>query len=169
MDAERLFSWADGRVRVDRTLLYPPFLAKVDAMLAACEARGRRYYAIRGFATFAEQAAVDAAGPIAAPAGLSQHNYGLAVDFNLDEDMAKAGLQLPNTPRVAKHFKVLVEEARKHGLHSGADYSDSPHVGWPGFVSGRQLGPLKVVWARTIGDDRARLAAVWRRVAGSAA
>ena len=100
MTPERLFCWADGRVRVDRTRLYPRFLTALDAVLADCESQGRRYYAVRGFATFAEQAAVDATGTIAAPAGLSQHNYGLAVDFNLDEDMAKAGLDLPGRPPV---------------------------------------------------------------------
>lgn len=169
IDPVRLFSWADGRVRVDRTMLYPPFLAKVDAMLAACEARGRLYYAIRGYASPDEQKALfllwtTGKGGKAAPPWKSNHQVGLALDFNLDEDMARAGLQLPNTPRTAKHFKVLVEEARRVGLVSGIDFDDAPHVEWPGFSSGSSLKPLKAVWEASSGSVEAKLRAVWQSV-----
>jgi hypothetical protein len=166
-----LFRWADGSVRVDVSLLYPPFVALLDDVLDACEARGRRYYAIRGYDSPDAQkalflASVAGTGGKAAPPWRSQHQVGLAVDFNLDEDMARAGLQLPKTPRTAKHFRVLVEEARRAGLHSGADYNDSPHVGWNAYISGSSLAPLRKVWESTDGDERARLLAVWQHVSG---
>ncbi len=82
--------------------------------------------------------------------------------------VAKAGLQLPNTPRVAKHFKVLVEEARRVGLVSGADFDDAPHVQWPSFVSGASLLPLKTAWEASSGSVEAKLAQVWQRVGAAA-
>lgn len=172
MRNDRLFRWADGSVRVDTSLLYPPFLRLLDDMLDLCEAQGRRYYAIRGYDSPEAQKALfllwtSGKGGQASPPWQSLHQVGLAVDFNLDEDMARAGLQLPRTPRTAKHFKVLVEAARKVGLVSGADFNDSPHVQWKSqFSSGASIRPLRSVWEASGGSVSEKLARVWQCVEG---
>jgi len=169
---DRLFRWADGSVRVDTRLLYPPLLDKGDAMLSLCEAQGRRYYAIRGYDSPVAQKALfllwtSGKGGKASPPWQSLHQVGLAIDFNLDEDMARAGLQLPKTPRTAKHFKVLVDAARKVGLVSGADFDDAPHVQWASeFSSGASIRPLRTIWEASSGPVEAKLAKVWQRVGG---
>lgn len=170
---QRLFCWADGSVRVDTSLLYPPFRDKLDGMLSLCEAQGRRYYAIRGYDSPEAQKALfllwtSGKGGQASPPWQSLHQVGLAVDFNLDEDMARAGLQLPKTPRTAKHFKVLVDAARTVGLVSGADFNDAPHVQWASrFSSGASIRPLRTVWEASTGTVGEKLSRVWQSV-GSA-
>ena len=141
--------------RVNLDLLFPPFVEKLLAALAACQTRGQDYYAISGFRPWDEQARLwakfQAGGPRAAPAGLSAHNYGLAVDLAPDGDPNKAGLQ-PDWSDAK--YTILGEEAQKAGLVWGASFNDKPHVQWPGFVSGVELGALKTVWTKNWAGDK---------------
>ena len=79
-------------------LLYPPFLEKALALLATCREKGTDYVAYSGYRPFAEQDTLYKAfkaktGGIAAPPGLSAHQYGLAMDVAFDVDKVKPGLQ----------------------------------------------------------------------------
>lgn len=151
--------------RIDLDLLYPPFLAKLLDVIAACNARGHVYHALRGYDTYGAQMALWAQGRTKpgkvvtnAKGGQSQHNFGLAVDF-----VAVVDGKLTWEP---KAYDVLVEEVEKAGLHSGRVYKDLPHVGWPGWVNGAELKPLDEKWRST--DDALgtldRLRQVWNVV-----
>lgn len=158
-----LLRFADGRPRVDLDLLYPPFVERLLELLAACRARGCDYYVTSGTRLWDEQRALHLAwlagrGGRAAAPGQSAHQFGLAVDLTFDADPRRRGLQ-PGWRR--EDYAVLVEEAERLGLHSGASYQDFPHVSWPGFVRGRDLAPLRAAWLTSEGMPLQRLRAVW--------
>lgn len=161
--------------RIDLDLVYPPFLARALDLVAACRARGTDYFALFGFRSYAQQAAMHAAwkagtGGRAAPAGQSAHNFGLAIDFCADSSPAP-GLQ-PVWHAVA--YNVLGEEARRAGLVWGGSFGDRPHVQLAGYVTGAHLAPVRVAFeaelarcGKTIAESertRRALAAAWRVV-----
>ena len=155
MKGENLFR------RLDVSLLYPPFFAVVSAAVERCRARGHEYVATYGFRNYHEQGALHlkwkmGAGGKAAPAGLSAHQYGLAADFTADLREDKPGLQpdfrLPE-------YDVLGEEVRRVGLVWGASFGDAPHVQWPGYLTAKQLLPLRA-YVATFGEAVA-LPRIW--------
>lgn len=107
-------------------------------LAANCRARGFDFYGISGYRSPTEQAKLyfqgrTTAGKIVTSAGpgLSLHQYGLAVDFALDGDTTRDGLQ-PDW--AIEHYQPLAEEARKLGLESGLDWTrfrEAPHVQAP--------------------------------------
>lgn len=138
--------------RIDLGQLYMPFLEALFECIAACNARGANYIATKdgGYRSFREQAGLyfqgrtNTKGPIVtnAPPGFSAHNFGLAVDF-----VRMVGV----TPSWAeKDYDVLGEEAEKAGLVWGGSWQrpDRPHVQWPGYVSSRELLPLRTVYLK---------------------
>ena len=166
----------DFLTRIDQTKLWPPFLARVQALARVCSGLGRDYYGTSGLRSFLDQQAIYAQGRTApcgacrdkgitdpcghvmtrAKPGQSYHNYGLAVDFAFDSNSQKPGLQ----PSWAfADYRVLAEEAVKLGLEPGfywTQFPDCPHVQVPlsGFgVSLTQLlslyknGGLVSTWA----------------------
>jgi len=159
--------------RIDLDFIYPPFrdrLLEVNARLAA---RGHRFVATRGYASFVEQMALWTQGRMRpgkivthAKGGESQHNFGIAIDFVRDTDA--------NTPQVEpswdnKEYEPLIEELKLAGLHSGVPYKDRPHAGLNGFVDAKQLKVLCELYVNakpSKGDARAailtRLGAVWQ-------
>lgn len=152
--------------RIDLDQIYPPFLELVLNVLARCKARGKEYHATRGTASWAYQHKLRALylegkGGKAAPAGLSAHNYGLAIDFAPDSDPETPGLQPIWTP---KSFEVLGEEVKWEGLHWGDSYNDLPHVSWPGFVSGEDMKVLQRIYKATPPSEKEsrRRLAVWQ-------
>lgn len=167
-----LFRWRDGKTRVDHELLYPGFLRLLLACLAACERRGALYYLTRGCDDFDAQAALHAAhlagGPRAAPAGYSGHQYGLAVDGVRDADTSQPGVQITPASWLSESFAVLREEAERVGLVSGGSFKganpDWPHVQLAGFVTAKQLEPLRAIYLAAAGDRLAKLRAVWRHL-----
>jgi peptidoglycan LD-endopeptidase CwlK len=161
---------ADLLTRVNLDALYPPFLERLLRGLAAARARGADYVATRGFASFGQQhhlrmLYLAGKGGKAAPAGLSAHNYGLAVDFCRDADTTKPGLQ-PDWKDAA--YDILGEEMQREGLVWGASFKDRPHIQWPRFVNASQLEPLRKVWLITNGGREAQLRAVWSHVDAAA-
>lgn len=154
---------ADLVKRVNLDLIYNPFLQRVLEALAQCRARGADYVAVLGTRSYGEQHALRGAylagkGGRAAPAGQSQHQFGLAIDFCRDSDLTKKGLQ-PSWK--AADYRVLGEECTKQGLHWGNTYNDSPHIGIAGWVSAKDLAPLDRLYRQTDGDQLTKLRAVW--------
>ena len=140
---------ADLLKRINLDLLYAPFLEKVFQLLANCQLAGKTYYGYSGYRTFAEQfqlhqSYLNGTGGRAAPAGLSAHQYGLAIDFAFDKDPAP-GLQ---SGWDRKDYECLGAEAKKLGLVWGGDFNDWVHVQWPGYVDAFELDPLRKEWAR---------------------
>jgi peptidoglycan L-alanyl-D-glutamate endopeptidase CwlK len=153
----------DGLVKINLGLLYPPFAAKILELQTACAQRGAHFYMTQGLRTMDEQAALYAQGRTKpgnrvtnAKPGSSLHNFGIAVDFTLDADLTKPGLQ-PDWQEA--HYAMLGEEARKLGLVWGGDWhsiKDNPHVEWNLAAINLKLadiqkleadGGLDAVWA----------------------
>ena len=136
-----------GRINLDQ--LYLPFLTKVLEVLAACRDRGADYYAISGYRSPGEQAALYFQGRTApglvvtnAKPYESSHNFGLAIDVCRDGLIDRRGLQPDYRPA---SYGVLGEEAAKVGLVWGGTWKkpDRPHVQWPGFVTAGELAALR--------------------------
>lgn len=162
--------------RIDLDKLYPPFLERLLDAIADCKAVGRNYVATLGMRTFEEQDALYAKGRTTishvlcncpsrkhllghtvtnAPGGLSAHNYGLAVDFFAgDWDPAS--------------YALLGDMVRGRGLIWGGDWKhpDYPHVQWPGYVSGMELGALKEVFLTQAESTLVPLVRVWKYIDG---
>lgn len=158
--------------RLNLDLLYAPFLERLLELLANCRSTwGQDFVAYSGFRTYAEQdtlhkAYISGKGGIAAPPGLSSHNYGLAVDVARDINLVKPGLQ-PVWDK--KDYLDLGFECKRLGLVWGGDFNDCVHVQMPGYVTGGQLAPLRVKWMEVqkgplVGQNRAALQEVWKLV-----
>lgn len=153
--------------RVNLDLLFPTFLESLLALLAECRKAGTDYWVTEGFRSYARSHQLVAdhlagKGGKAAPAGMSAHNFGLAVDLARDIDLKKKGLQ----PRWNESdFAVLGKYIINYPLLSwGKSFGDMPHVGLAGFVTGSQLKPLDTQWRKIPGDDLTRLQEVWKTV-----
>ncbi len=117
---------ADLFTRINLDLIYPPLLERVLELIAKCRAEGKAYYAVSGLRSYDEQARKYAIGRggdpgkriTNAPPGFSMHNYGIAIDFALDDDPNKPGLQ---TNWDAEHgqYDLLRNRALGTGLQVG--------------------------------------------------
>ena len=130
---------------IDRGMIYPPLLEKMDRLIQACAARKVSARPISGFRTWEEQQELFDKGRKTkgetvtnAPPGWSAHNYGIAIDFEADD------------------YSVLAEEAVKVGLDSGMYWCDPKHVQFP-------LNLLGIKWLTLIALYKdGGLSAVWR-------
>ncbi len=156
--------------RINLDLLYPPFVQALLDLLSEAQGYNVVYFATSGFRSVEDQRALYdkylAGGPRAAPAGLSAHNYGLAVD--LARRLGPAGVDWSD-----KAFLPLKDLCAKHGLIWGGTFKDGPHVQWPGFVSAPQLLPLKGRWIISKStepalSDQERLKDIWASIDGHA-
>jgi peptidoglycan L-alanyl-D-glutamate endopeptidase CwlK len=140
--------------------VYRPLLDRCVALVDACSRRGAIYWATSGLRDHAEQARLYALGrslpnvdasaarPLGgtvtrARPGESYHNFGLAVDFALD-DSTREGLQPTWRPEA---YAILGEEAARVGLEWGGKWTsfrDYPHVQWPAVT----IGDLQREYAR---------------------
>lgn len=139
--------------RVDLNVMYPIFADMQQKLHAACLARGAEYYATSGMRTVDEQEALYAQGRTKsgqivtnARGGQSYHNFGIAMDWCLDKDTTRAGLQPDWSPDA---YKVLGEEAAKLGLEWGGvwKFKDYPHVQLPLNKVGLTLADLQKLYA----------------------
>lgn len=160
--------------RLDAKTIHPALWALAVKLVEACLARGVQYYAISGYRSVEEQNGLYAQGrtkPGAivtnARGGQSAHNFGVAIDFCKDADVARAGLQ-PDWN--ADSYKVLAEEAKKLGLEAGLywQFKDAPHIQLPLTAHG-----IKLFSAAPKPDDdnnllalhtKGGMAAVWARI-----
>lgn len=165
----------DLLTRIDLTMINPDFLARIREMLAACRAAGADYWATSGHRSAAEQDALYAQGRtkpgnvVTNSQGFqSAHNFGIAIDFTRDKDVAKAGLQ-PSWD--APDYDLLGKEAVACGLAWGGNFTklkDRPHVQVAGYVSASELEPLKQAYLAAAeqgtdakSKDLSRLKAAW--------
>lgn len=146
--------------RIDLKKLHPNLVERIKDMLARCSAEGADYYAISGFRSYPEQAVLyfrgrTTPGPIVtqAKAGMSMHNFGLAVDFCRDGFMDRVGLQ-PEWR--AESYDILGRHAGAVGLEWGGSWAhrDCPHVQLNGIDiylrairKAHERGGLKEAWA----------------------
>jgi peptidoglycan L-alanyl-D-glutamate endopeptidase CwlK len=129
----------DNFKRIDRGILYPPFVALVEELVENCNNQNKIYIATCGLRSYEEQAKIYAKGRTTgklghivtkAGPGQSPHNFGVAVDFCLDDDPNKNGLQ-PNYND--EEYELLASEAKKLGLDAGYywKFQDTPHIQLP--------------------------------------
>jgi peptidoglycan L-alanyl-D-glutamate endopeptidase CwlK len=111
--------------RIDLDSIYLPFLERALELVAKCRAKGQVYYAVSGYRSYDEQARKYAIGrgePGAritnAQPGYSMHQYGTAIDFAQDMDLAKPGLQT-NWDTSKGQYDCLRDEAKGMGLQVG--------------------------------------------------
>jgi peptidoglycan L-alanyl-D-glutamate endopeptidase CwlK len=165
--------------RINTSLLYPPFLKKIEELISNCQKLGMDYWVTSGVRTWAEQADIYAQGRTKpcpscvktnskcahiiskAPPGYSAHNYGIAVDFAFDLDINKIGLQ-PSWDK--SKYKALADEAKKLGLESGYfwKFQDVPHVQLPLDGNGITFKNLRAIYALNSGG----MVAVWKYLDG---
>lgn len=121
--------------RVDWDLIYPPFRDSCFQLAADLRASGHDFFAISGFRSRHDQRLLFAKGRTApgkrvtnALPGQSYHNYGLAVDWCLDADTDRKGLQpdwrLPEYERLAVAAEALGLEA----AYRWRFFKEGPHV-----------------------------------------
>jgi len=148
--------------RIQVVQLYPQFAQLVAKLHVNCLARGSQYYATSGLRSVEDQDKLYAQGRTTpgdivtnARGGQSYHNFGIAIDFCLDKDVTREGLQ-PDWN--AEAYKVLAEEAVKLGLEPGYywKFKDAPHVQLKISKAGLALldlqknyknGGMKQVWS----------------------
>lgn len=163
--------------RIKTAELYPPFLKKVAQLQDKCLKAGSVYYATSGYRSTAEQNGLHALGrtvkntgasaskPMGdivtnAKGGSSFHNFGIAIDFALDSDTTRAGLQPDWTPGA---YKKLMEECPALGLESGGawvSFKDYPHVQLPIQKHSITLAKLREL------EASGGMAAVWKHLDG---
>lgn len=147
----------------DLSLVWDPFLDRVVTMLERCRKRRALYFAERGTASWEFQDRLHALylagkGGKAAPAGASIHNFGGGMDFTADADTAKPGLQPSWKPA---DYSILIEEAARVELVSGASFGDSPHVQIPRYVTGNDMAMMRAIYLMEDGTEIEKLRAVW--------
>lgn len=128
----------------NQSLLYPPFAAQLVNFEAALKSAGLPFYPFMGLRTWQEQDALYAQGRTApgkivtnARGGDSWHCFGLAVDYVLDGDTEKPGVQWSWNVKVDLNhdgrtdWLDMAEIAEMCGLEAGAywkSFPDLPHV-----------------------------------------
>jgi hypothetical protein len=117
---------ADLLTRLDLDLIWPQLLERVLDLIATCRKEGKDYYAVSGMRSYDDQARKYAVGRggdsgkriTNAPPGYSFHNYGTAIDFALDDDATKKGLQT-NWATDKGQYDLLRDKALGTGLQVG--------------------------------------------------
>ncbi len=149
------------KATVNLDYLNPTFLQRVLDLLVEAKLSGSIFKVYSGYRSMDEQRVLYQlhvqGGPLAAPAGLSAHNYGLAVDMALlKPDGTVSWLDADLAP--------LAELCAKHQLDWGGHFGDKPHVGMLSYVTGPQLLPLKAIYNLAQGDELTKLKEVWQNV-----
>lgn len=135
--------------------LYPPFEAKIEALLIAARAHGMEVGLFEGFRSWEKQAQIFAQGRTKpgkvvtkAPPGHSWHNFGLAADVVFRAKGKWSWAESHPWSRLGALGKEL-------GLEWGGDWKrfpDRPHFEWkdkPSLASARllyQKGGVRELW-----------------------
>lgn len=151
--------------RIDLDKLYPPFRKKIEELQANCLKLKSEYYATSGLRDWNEQAELYALGRTkknvdATPAkpmggivtnalpGYSYHNFSVAIDFALDKDLTRAGLQPDWSP--AAYTLLGSETAKISNLEWGGNwkFKDYPHVQLNIAANGIKLADLRAAYIK---------------------
>lgn len=147
--------------RVNLDYLNPTFLQHILDLLVEAKLLGFIYKVYSGYRSMDEQRVLYQlhvqGGPLAAPAGLSAHNYGLAVDMALLQPDGTVSWKDAD-------LAPLADLCKKHQLDWGGHFGDKPHAGMLNYVTGSQLLPLKQIYNLTQGDELTKLKEVWQNV-----
>jgi len=148
-----------GNIRVDLSLLYPPFASVVVALMSDLKS----FYATSGARGEQEQNALFAQGRTTpgpkvtnAKFGYSPHNFGIAIDVTHDSDLTKPGLQSDWKP---ENYAALGAYAKKHGLIWGGSWQslkDLPHFEYDIKSLGLSLSDLRTIYFKD------KLPGVWK-------
>lgn len=142
--------------RIDLSLIEPKFLYNAKLLVAGLRDAGVDFYAISGFRSNEDQAALYAVGRSRrgkivtnAKPGESFHNYGLAIDFCRDADAQRSRLQ-PDYK--FEDYKLLADAATKLGLTPGYSFKsfpEGPHIQASLKISLAQMQTLgtAAIWA----------------------
>lgn len=171
--AANLLTPDDPRLRrVNWDLIYPPFRETCFRLASNLASSGHDFFAISGFRSRAEQWDLYSKGRTApgkrvtnAKPGQSLHNYGLAVDWCLDADRNRAGLQpdwrLPEYERLA----VAAEGLGLESAFRWRTFKEGPHV----QVANVSLRNIMSTFADAVKqglDEHAAVKAVWAHLDG---
>lgn len=114
---------------IDVLQLDQGFHIKLVGFLGACAAHGLTLIGTSGYRSLGQQAKLHdaylAGGPLAAPPGVSAHNYGMAVDF-----LAIGPGGKPIDSSDAPEYVAMEEIAPRYGLNTGRSWPhpDGGHV-----------------------------------------
>lgn len=118
--------------------LNPAYQNKFKQLIAYAQSKGYEVVPTSSYRTFARQAQLHKENPSNAPAGLSEHNYGLAMDFELHKN---GKVLTKGTPDAEWLATGVPQYAKSLGFEWGGDYEgyqDAVHFGIKGFT-GSQL------------------------------
>ncbi len=115
--------WRDSKTKGIIDKLHPQFKDKAAEFFARVEKeKGLKMIATSGLRTFAEQAALKAQNSKNAAVGLSDHNYGFALDLNVLDKNGKPIL-LKATPKAEWEKSGIPQIAKSMGMEWGGDYA----------------------------------------------
>ena len=150
-------------VRLDLSTIYPPFLEMSRELLVNLYRRQEDFWAISGYRDEDEQDSLYAQGRTKpgnivtnARFGSSAHNFGIAIDFCKDKDVARAGIQ-PDWNLEA--YRPLAEEASELDLEAAfwwQHFKEGPHIQLPLERKGIKLSKLKALY------EKGGIKAVWK-------
>ncbi len=161
----------DARSEAALATVWPAFAAKVRAAADQLATQGTYFLVVSGLRTAAEQNALYAQGRTTpghvvtnARAGLSMHNYGLAVDAVPYLSGSTGALNwTPHTPQ----YQAFVAAMKAQGLAWGGDwvtFPDQDHF----QLAGLPANPSPAMVADYGAGDQGTLVAIWNKAGDGA-
>jgi hypothetical protein len=122
--------WRNSKTKTAIEKLHPSVRDKFAKFFADVERKlGLQMIATSGTRTDEEQALLNKENPANAKAGLSDHNYGFALDINVLDKSGKVILRKAS-PKAEWEKSGVIAIAKQHGINWGGDfksYADNVH------------------------------------------
>ncbi len=137
--------WRDSKTKGIIDKLHPKFQPIASQFFARVEKElGLRMFGTSGYRTFEEQAALKAQNASNAAAGLSDHNYGFAIDVNVVDPKTGKIILKKESSSADWEKSGIVKIAKSMGMTWGGDafsgYHDPVHFALkPNGLAGSQL------------------------------
>lgn len=130
--------WRDSKTKDIINNLHPKFKDKASQFFATVEKQlGLRMFATSGYRTFAEQSELKKQNASNAAAGLSDHNYGFALDVNvvdpktgkiiLKKDSSSADWEKSGIVKIAKGLGMIWGGDAFAGYHDPVHFAIAPN------------------------------------------